>query len=290
MKKFFFPVIALLLASCSSNENTINEPDPIPESPKYIINSSIQLDGIKLESYIFEENYYIEATDKSNNKMFTIKDKAEDFTEDLGYGAKQEYIVDGCYIQSAIKRGDEIYLLVSLYANLVYCPHKFIIKIKNNVVDNRIFFDVKDSDEGKFYPASMVDWYGNTIAIYSLNMMMDGYCFSVLDEDLNNQYYSMNTDGGAIDNLNRGNYICISKYNILYVDLSRKYVCCFDLSFPYKQIWNAKITDEKDVVLNKATYLLEGDNVIVDVDAITKAGEKKKYHLTLNKDTGNLIL
>lgn len=28
MKKFFFPVIALLLASCSSNENTINEPDP----------------------------------------------------------------------------------------------------------------------------------------------------------------------------------------------------------------------------------------------------------------------
>ena len=286
MKKFLFPLVALLLlAACSSSEDTINDPEP----PKYKIDSTIAVGDLKLQAYIFEGDYYIEAIDESGNKVFTIKDKAEDFTEDLGYGAKQEYIVDGCYIQSAIKKGDEIYLLVSLYANLVYCPHKFIIKIKNNVVDNRIFFDVKDSDEGKFYPASMVDWYENTIAIYSLNMMMDGYCFSVLDKDLNNQYYNMNTDGGAIDNLNRGNYICISKYNILYVDLSRKSVCCFDLSFPCKQIWNAKITDEKDVVLNKATYSLDGDNVVVDIDATTKAGEKKKYHLVLNKATGELV-
>ena len=74
MKKFLFPVIALLLlAGCSSSEDVIDEPEP----PKYSINSTVQVGDIKLQSYIFEGDYYIEAIDESGNKAFTIKDKAE---------------------------------------------------------------------------------------------------------------------------------------------------------------------------------------------------------------------
>lgn len=63
MKKFLFPLVALLLlAACSSSEES--------DSFKYQIDSSIQVDNLKLQSYIFEGNYYIEAIDDSGNDVF----------------------------------------------------------------------------------------------------------------------------------------------------------------------------------------------------------------------------
>ena len=99
MKKFLFPLVAiLLLAACSSSEES--------DSFKYQIDSSIQVDNLKLQSYIFEGNYYIEAIDDSGNDVFIIEDKAEGYTEDLGFGEKREYPVNGCYIQSAVKKNN----------------------------------------------------------------------------------------------------------------------------------------------------------------------------------------
>ncbi len=65
MKKFLFPLVAiLLLAACSSSEES--------DSFKYQIDSSIQVDNLKLQSYIFEGNYYIEAIDDSGNDVFLL--------------------------------------------------------------------------------------------------------------------------------------------------------------------------------------------------------------------------
>ena len=52
-------------------------------------------------------------------------------------------------------------------------------------------------------------------------------------------------------------------------------------------ITSVYLTDE-EIRVDKTSYSLEGDNVIVDVEATTKAGEKKKYHLALNKETGRI--
>ena len=88
MKKISFFIIAIiLLTSCSSNESPIDEPD----LPKYQIDSAIPIDDLKLQAYIFEGDYYIEAIDESGNKVFTIKDKAENYTHDLGFGDKREH-------------------------------------------------------------------------------------------------------------------------------------------------------------------------------------------------------
>lgn len=68
-------------------------------------------------------------------------------------------------------------------------------------------------------------------------------------------------------------------------------VMCVDISkWEYNEylIWQVTITDE-EIRVNKSTYSLDGNNVVVDIDAITKAGEKKKYHLVLNKETGELV-
>ena len=138
MKKISFFIIAIiLLTSCSSNESPIDEPD----LPKYQIDSAIPIDDLKLQAYIFEGDYYIEAIDESGNKVFTIKDKAENYTHDLGFGDKREYIVTGCFLQSALKKDDYLYILVSLYADIAYHPHKFILKIKDGKVVEKEYFD-----------------------------------------------------------------------------------------------------------------------------------------------------
>ncbi|MDE6986817.1 MAG: lipoprotein, partial [Bacteroides acidifaciens] len=139
MKKILFPLVAiLLLAACSSSEDTINEPEP----PKYEINSVILVGDLKLQSYIFEGDYYIEAIDESGNKVFTIKDKAENYTHDLGFGDKREYIVKGCFLQSALKKDDCFYILGDLYSSeLVAHPHKFILKIKDGKLVLKKYFD-----------------------------------------------------------------------------------------------------------------------------------------------------
>lgn len=138
MKKIlFFITVIILLTSCSSNESPIDEPD----LPKYQIDSDIPVGDLKLQAYIFEGDYYIEAIDESGNKVFTIQDKAENYTHDLGFGETEDYPVRGCFLQSALKKGDHLYILVSLYTDMVYHPHKFILKIKDGKVIKKVYFD-----------------------------------------------------------------------------------------------------------------------------------------------------
>jgi len=289
MKKISFFIIAIiLLTSCSSNESPIDEPD----LPKYQIDSAIPIDDLKLQAYIFEGDYYIEAIDESGNKVFTIKDKAENYTHDLGFGDKREYIVKGCFLQSALKKDDYLYILVSLYADIAYHPHKFILKIKDGKVVEKEYFDKEyysGFEETIFYPEAIADWYGEYIAIYK-TARTGIYEIGVLDSDLKQTIG--NNDPGAgrwVKEIERNNYIPISYNNMVYI--YDNMVVCVDISmYRYDKylIWQVPITDE-EIRVNKSTYSLDGDNVILDIEATTKIGEKKKYHLILNKDTGEIV-
>ena len=289
MKKISFFIIAIiLLTSCSSNESPIDEPD----LPKYQIDSAIPIDDLKLQAYIFEGDYYIEAIDESGNKVFTIKDKAENYTHDLGFGDKREYIVTGWFLQSALKKDDYLYILVSLYADIAYHPHKFILKIKDGKVVEKEYFDKEyysGFEETIFYPEAIADWYGEYIAIYK-TARTGIYEIGVLDSDLKQTIG--NNDPGAerwVKEIERNNYIPISYNNMVYI--YDNMVVCVDISmYRYDKylIWQVPITDE-EIRVNKSTYSLDGDNVILDIEATTKIGEKKKYHLILNKDTGEIV-
>lgn len=289
MKKISFFIIAIiLLTSCSSNESPIDEPD----LPKYQIDSAIPIDDLKLQAYIFEGDYYIEAIDESGNKVFTIKDKAENYTHDFGFGDKREYIVKGCFLQSALKKDDYLYILVSLYADIAYHPHKFILKIKDGKVVEKEYFDKEyysGFEETIFYPEAIADWYGEYIAIYK-TARTGIYEIGVLDSDLKQTIG--NNDPGAerwVKEIERNNYIPISYNNMVYI--YDNMVVCVDISmYRYDKylIWQVPITDE-EIRVNKSTYSLDGDNVILDIEATTKIGEKKKYHLILNKDTGEIV-
>ena len=289
MKKISFFIIAIiLLTSCSSNESPIDEPD----LPKYQIDSAIPIDDLKLQAYIFEGDYYIEAIDESGNKVFTIKDKAENYTHDLGFGDKREYIVTGCFLQSALKKDDYLYILVSLYADIAYHPHKFILKIKDGKVVEKEYFDKEyysGFEETIFYPEAIADWYGEYIAIYK-TARTGIYEIGVLDSDLKQTIG--NNDPGAerwVKEIERNNYIPISYNNMVY-SYDNMGVCVDISMYRYDKylIWQVPITDE-EIRVNKSTYSLDGDNVILDIEATTKIGEKKKYHLILNKDTGEIV-
>ena len=101
-----------------------------------------------------------------------------------------------------------------------------------------------------------------------------------------------NNDPGAerwVKEIERNNYIPISYNNMVYI--YDNMVVCVDISmYRYDKylIWQVPITDE-EIRVNKSTYSLDGDNVILDIEATTKIGEKKKYHLILNKDTGEIV-
>lgn len=228
MKKILFPLVAiLLLAGCSSSEDVIDEPEP----PKYSINSTVQVGDIKLQSYIFEGDYYIEAIDESGNKAFTIKDKAEGYIEDLGFGETKEYPVRGCYIQSTLKKDDYLYILVSLYGDLIAHPHKFILKTKDGKVVKKEFFDkVYYGDYNKvfFYPEKMVDWYGEYIAIYTTSRT-SLYDIAILDKDLKNIYGNNSPDvQNWIGYIERSNYISLSVKNMVYI--AGNTVNCVDIN------------------------------------------------------------
>lgn len=92
-----------------------------------------------------------------------------------------------------------------------------------------------------------------------------------------------------IENIERANYISLSMNNMVYT--TDNIIMCVDISeYSYNKylIWQVPITDE-EIRVNKSTYSLDGNNVVVDIDATTRAGEKKKYHLVLNKATGELV-
>lgn len=290
MNKILFPLVAiLLLAACSSSEDTINEPEP----PKYQIDSAIPVGDLKLQAYIFEGDYYIEAIDESGNKVFTIKDKAESYTHDLGFGDKREYIVKGCFLQSALQKDDHLYILVSLYADMAYHPHKFILKIKDGKVLKKEYFDKEyyyGFEQTIFYPEALADWYGEYVAIYK-TVRTGIYEIGLLDSDLKQTIG--NNDSGAeiwVKEIEKNNYMPISYSNMVYI-YDDSMVRCVDISkYGYNKylIWQVPITDE-EIRVNKSTYSLDGNNVVVDIDATTRAGEKKKYHLVLNKATGELV-
>lgn len=286
MKKILFLLVAiLLLAACSSSEDTINE----PEAPKYEINSVIPVGDLKLQSYIFEGDYYIEAIDESGNKVFTIKDKAENYTHDLGFGDKREYIVKGCFLQSALRKDDCFYILGDLYSSeLVAHPHKFILKIKDGKLVLKKYFDNYDLLHGNFYPEKIAEWYEGYIVAYS-TVRTSGYFIYLIDSDLNIVYGNTRDSRDWIENIERANYISLSMNNMVYV--TDNAVMCIDISkreYNEYLIWQVPITDE-EIRVNKSTYSLDGNNVVVDIDATTKAGEKKKYQLVLNKETGELV-
>lgn len=290
MKKILFPLVAiLLLAGCSSSEDVIDEPEP----PKYSINSTVQVGDIKLQSYIFEGDYYIEAIDESGNKAFTIKDKAEGYIEDLGFGETKEYPVNGCFILSALNKNDHLYILVSLYGAQVAHPHKFMLKVREGKIVKKEYLDIYDpkSPSLRFYPEKIAEWYGEYIVIYS-TIRTSAYFISVLDKDLNiiwkNLTGFMHTEK-FIAYIEQKNYIALSVKNMVYI--AGNTVNCVDISeYRYLEsfVWQPTFTDE-EIRVDKTSYSLEGDNVIVDVEATTKAGEKKKYHLVLNKATGSLL-
>lgn len=286
MNKILFPLVAiLLLAACSSSEDTINEPEP----PKYKIDSAIAVGDLKLQAYIFDGDYYIEAIDESGNKVFTIKDKAENYTHDLGFGDKREYIVKGCFLQSALQKDDCFYILGGLYSSeLVAHPHKFMLKIKDGKLVKKEYFDKDDPHHGHFYPEKIAEWYGEYIVVYS-TVRTSGYFIAVMDADLNVIYGNNGGTRDWIENIERANYISLSMNNMVYT--TDNIIMCVDISeYSYNKylIWQVPITDE-EIRVNKSTYSLDGNNVVVDVDATTRAGEKKKYHLVLNKGTGELV-
>lgn len=289
MKKFLFPIMAILLfASCSSSEDAVT----VPEPQKYSIDSSIQLDDIKLQAYIFEGNYYIEAIDQSNNKVFSIKDKAEGYIEDLGFGEKREFPINGCYLQCALIKNDYLYILVSLYADLVAHPHKFILKIKDGKVLKKEYFDTFEYDnyDVSFYPERMADWYGEYIAIYSTKRT-NLYNIAILDANLSKIHGNgIPLVENWIEYIEENDYISISMNNVVYI-INNAVVCMDVFKYNYSEclLWETRFTED-EIRVNKVIYSLEEDNVIVDIDATTKAGEKKNYYLTLNKDSGNLIL
>lgn len=287
MKKFLFPLVAiLLLVACSSSEDTINETEP----PKYQIDSAIPVGDLKLQAYIFEGDYYIEAIDESGNKMFTIKDKAESYTHDLGFGETEYYPVRGCFLLSALNKNDHLYILVSLYGDLVAHPHKFILKVREGKIVKKEYLDIYDSKIPylHFYPEKIAEWYEEYIVIYS-TIRTSAYFISVLDKDLNIIWKNLNGNAEElIKNIELQNYISSSINNMIYA--TNNMVKCVDVTKDGydKYLWQTPITDE-EIRVNKSTYSLDGNNVVVDIDATTRAGEKKKYHLVLNKATGELV-
>lgn len=229
MKKILFPLVAiLLLAGCSSSEDVIDEPEP----PKYSINSTVQVGDIKLQSYIFEGDYYIEAIDESGNKAFTIKDKAEGYIEDLGFGETKEYPVNGCFILSALNKNDHLYILVSLYGAQVAHPHKFMLKVREGKIVKKEYLDIYDpkSPSLRFYPEKIAEWYGEYIVIYS-TIRTSAYFISVLDKDLNiiwkNLTGFMHTEK-FIAYIEQKNYIALSVKNMVYI--AGNTVNCVDIS------------------------------------------------------------
>lgn len=278
MKKFLFPVIALLLfIGCSSSEDSTTK-----------IDSYIQLDDLKLQAYIFEGDYYIEAIDASGNNVFTIKDKSEVYIEDLEFGGKKEYPINGCYIESALKKGDLLYILVSLYGHLEYHPHKFILKLRDGKVLQKVYFDKNDFESKSFFPERIADWYGEHIVIYT-TAKTSGGDIAVLDQDLKQIFgcHSVNSEI-LVSFIEKGSYISPSINSVVYI-ASKNTVWCVEISQNgCMELWTSVITEE-EIRIDKEAFSLEGDNVIVDVEATTKAGEKKKYHLVLNSNTGEII-
>lgn len=284
MKKWLFATISLLLlVSCASNEDAVDF-----ENPQYTIDSFIQVDNLLLQSYIYEGDYCIEALDLKDNLLFTIREKAEDYIWDKDFGEKELFPVNGCYLLDALEKDGNLYVLISLYNKQSYHPHKFILKIKDGEVLKKAYFDNNDWHKSFFFPERMIDWYEGYIAIYVTNQTSYND-IAILDKDL--KYLNNSYSSGAdiwIENIEKKNYIPSSPNNIIYIAGNK--VICADTSKSQHEctIWETMFTEEEIRLIN-ADYSLDENIVAIDVKGVVRSGETKRFHLVLNKNTGELL-
>lgn len=284
MKKWLFATISLLLlVSCASNEDAVDF-----ENPQYTIDSFIQVDNLLLQSYIYEGDYCIEALDLKDNLLFTIREKAEDYIWDKDFGEKELFPVNGCYLLDALEKDGNLYVLISLYNKQSYHPHKFILKIKDGEVLKKAYFDNNDWHKSFFFPERMIDWYEGYIAIYVTNKTSYND-IAILDKDL--KYLNNSYSSGAdiwIENIEKKNYIPSSPNNIIYIAGNK--VICADTSKSQHEctIWETMFTEEEIRLIN-ADYSLDENVVSIDVKGVVRSGETKRFHLVLNKNTGELL-
>lgn len=284
MKKLLFATISLLLlVSCASNEDAVDF-----ENPQYTIDSFIQVDNLLLQSYIYEGDYCIEALDLKDNLLFTIREKAEDYIWDKDFGEKELFPVNGCYLLDALEKDGNLYVLISLYNKQSYHPHKFILKIKDGEVLKKAYFDNNDWHKSLFFPERMIDWYEGYIAIYVTNKTSYND-IAILDKDL--KYLNNSYSSGAdiwIENIEKKNYIPSSPNNIIYIAGNK--VICADTSKSQHEctIWETMFTEEEIRLIN-ADYSLDENIVAIDVKGVVRSGETKRFHLVLNKNTGELL-
>lgn len=284
MKKLLFATISLLLlVSCASNEDAVDF-----ENPQYTIDSFIQVDNLLLQSYIYKGDYCIEVLDLKDNLLFTIREKAEDYIWDKDFGEKELFPVNGCYLLDALEKDGNLYVLISLYNKQSYHPHKFILKIKDGEVLKKAYFDNNDWHKSLFFPERMIDWYEGYIAIYVTNKTSYND-IAILDKDL--KYLNNGYSSGAdiwIENIEKKNYIPSSPNNIIYIAGNK--VICADTSKSQHEctIWETMFTEEEIRLIN-ADYSLDENIVAIDVKGVVRSGETKRFHLVLNKNTGELL-
>lgn len=288
MKRILFLMVAVLaITGCSKDENdSIHE----PESPPFEINSSEIVGNIKYESFLYEGNYHIVAYDLSKQKkIYEIKEQAETYIDDLGYGETVEYIPQGCYILEIVKKDDADFILVSLISSMQWHPNKFILKIKGGEIVKKKCFnndrldEIGSLSEYHFYPETVIDWYGDNIAFYT-SPRTSGYNFGVMDIDLNKAYFkSSNTT--VIDYITAQNYILTSENRM--VSINNNLIQCIDVSQYYPIVWETEYTTE-DIKVKSAKYSLSDGYVFAEVDAVNKEGTNKKFYIKANCNSGEI--
>lgn len=267
-----------LFIGCSKEE-----PITEPNQPKYEINSSETVNNMKYESFLLEGNYHIIAYNSLNQKkIYEIKEKAEIYIEDLGYGETREYIPQGCYILGIVVKSEYTYILISLTSDLAYVPNKFILKTKDGVAyQTKYFNDIIISQPHKFYPERLINWYKEYIAFYASSRTNMAE-FGVLDENLNETYFSRSSEF-MIENIIKKRHIPISEKKSIFVDGNE--IFCADMSVNTNKLWRIKYTEE-DIKVNNIKYSLSSEYVFAEIDVTTKNGINKKLNIKINSETG----
>ncbi|WP_042369873.1 hypothetical protein [Bacteroides neonati] len=285
MKHILFFIMAASLFIGCSKEEPVTEPNQL----KYEINSSVTINNIKYESFLFEGDYHIIAYNSLNQKkIYEIKEKAETYIEDLGYGETREYTPQGCYILGVVAKPEFTYILISLTSNLAHVPNKFILKTKGGVVyQTKYFNDVFIPQTHKFYPEKLIDWYKGYIAFY-VSTRTSGNAFGVLDENFNEIYFNESSEF-MVENIIKKRHILISEKKSIFVDSNK--IFCADMSVNPNEIgnkeelWRTKYTEE-DIKVNSIKYSLSSEYVLAEIDVTTKNGTNKKLNIKINSKTG----
>lgn len=286
MKKNLFLILTVLaIAGCSGEGNKLNTDKFNP-----IINDSETVNDIKYETFLDEGYYHIIAYNKDGSIGFEIKDKAEPYILDLGYGEKKTYTPQGCYILGIVNKTEYTYIYISLISKLASVPNNFVLKIKEGIVLKQKYFNdiFYPNSTNAIYPETMINWCDKYIAFYSTpNTSI--YNFGILDEDLNVVYFN-ESYSDLIDEIVRDNYIPISKNESLFT--IKNEIFCVDMSassMVHKDvIWKTKFTDS-DIKIKTVSYHLLGDTVRMEISSIKRSGEDENYIIKINIKTGEIM-